>query len=313
MIGDVANTAASNADGAANDAANDAHGQKVETDVAAYRRAAKPSATARGQATEPHATARKPAAIARSAAHRDAREPTGKRGFHPDPRTKLLLLFVWALAVFFSPGLWFEGILMLLAVAFGFASGKGRMSLILLAVYAAAMGCALAVAALDDGVLRTMLLSFFMLLRKVMPCALLAAVIVSTTHVNEFMSALSRMRIPRSVTIPLSVMLRYVPAIREDWRFIKDAMRMRGVNPTFAGFLRRPATTVECLYVPLMMSASDVADELSMAAVARGIENPAPRTCLVHIEFGLVDALIAVVGVATVAAAVVCTLLEVGL
>ncbi|MFR1637753.1 MAG: energy-coupling factor transporter transmembrane component T [Eggerthellaceae bacterium] len=95
-----------------------------------------------------------------------------------------------------------------------------------------------------------------------------AAVIVSTTHVNEFMSAFSRMRVPRQVTIPLAVMLRYVPAIREDWRFISDAMRMRGVNASLAGFLRRPGMTVECLYVPLMMSASNVADELSMASVA---------------------------------------------
>lgn len=45
-----------------------------------------------------------------------------------------------------------------------------------------------------------MLSSFFMLVRKVFPCGLLAAVIVSTTHVNEFMSAFSRMRVPRQVT-----------------------------------------------------------------------------------------------------------------
>lgn len=234
------------------------------------------------------------------------------RAFRPDPRAKLALLLLWAVAVFLSPGLWFEALLMLLSVALGIALGKGRLALGMLGLYAVMMACMLATAQLDTGVLKTMLSSFFMLVRKVFPCGLLAAVIVSTTHVNEFMSAFSRMRVPRQVTIPLAVMLRYVPAIREDWRFISDAMRMRGVNASLAGFLRRPGMTVECLYVPLMMSASNVADELSMASVARGIENPAQRTCYTHIEFRASDGLLVAAGVAVVVAALACSLLGVG-
>ena len=93
--------------------------------------------------------------------------------------------------------------------------------------------------------------------------------------------------------IPLAVMLRYVPAIMEDWRYIKDAMRMRDVSPTLVGFIRQPVMTVECIYVPLLTAASKTADELSIAAVARGIENPEPRTCLVRIQFRPADFIIA--------------------
>lgn len=230
------------------------------------------------------------------------------RAFRPDPRAKLGLLLLWAVAVFLSPGLWYEIVMMLLAATYGIAVGKARLSVSMLALYAVMMSLMIAVSFLDTGVLKTMLSSFFMLVRKVFPCGLLAAVIVSTTHVNEFMSAFSRMRVPRQVTIPLAVMLRYVPAIREDWRFIKDAMRMRGVSPSLFGFLRRPGMTVECLYVPLMMGASNVADELSMASVARGIENPAQRTCFIHIEFRVSDGLLLAAGVAAVAVAAVCSL-----
>ena len=49
--------------------------------------------------------------------------------------------------------------------------------------------------------------------------------------------------------------------------------------------------TVECIYVPLMMAASKAADELSVASITRGIENPKPRTCLVQIRMGLADVL----------------------
>ena len=47
---------------------------------------------------------------------------------------------------------------------------------------------------------------------------------------------------------------------------------MRDVSPSFRGFLSHPGMTVECIYVPLMMTASKAADELSIASVTRGIE-----------------------------------------
>lgn len=64
---------------------------------------------------------------------------------------------------------------------------------------------------------------------------------------------------------------------------------MRDVAPSFKGFLTDPGMAVECIYVPLMMAASKAADELSIASVTRGIENPKPRTCLVQIKFSIFD------------------------
>ena len=100
---------------------------------------------------------------------------------------------------------------------------------------------------------------------------------------------MNRVHAPKKLVIPLAVMLRYIPTIQEDWRYIKDAMRMRDVSPSLAGFLAHPSMTVECIYVPLMMAASKAADELSIASVTRGIENPHPRTCLVQIKCGAAD------------------------
>ena len=39
------------------------------------------------------------------------------RAFRPDPRAKLALLLLWAVAVFLSPGLWFEALMMLLVAS----------------------------------------------------------------------------------------------------------------------------------------------------------------------------------------------------
>lgn len=49
---------------------------------------------------------------------------------------------------------------------------------------------------------------------------------------------------------------------------------------------------LECLYSPLLMAASKAADELAIASVTRGIENPHARTCLIQIRFRIQDFLI---------------------
>ncbi len=100
------------------------------------------------------------------------------------------------------------------------------------------------------------------------------------------------MKIPRSIVIPLAVMFRYFPVVREDWSHIKDAMALRGLRPTPVGFVKNPSAVIDALYVPMLVSASKTADELSVAAVTRGIENPKPRTSRLKIRFGPVDMVI---------------------
>ena len=136
-----------------------------------------------------------------------------------------------------------------------------------------------------------MFIAFLGLFHKVYPCGMLSGIVISTTKVSEFLSAMNRAHAPKKLVIPLAVMLRYIPTIQEDWRFIKDAMRLRDVSPSLKGLLTHPGMTVECIYVPLMMAASKAADELSIASITRGIENPKPRTCLVQIRMGLADVL----------------------
>ena len=148
------------------------------------------------------------------------------------------------------------------------------------------------------GTLRTMFIAFLGLFHKVYACGTLAGIVLTTTKVNEFLSAMNRVRAPKKLVIPMAVMLRYIPTIQEDWRYIKDAMRMRDVSPSLASFLAHPGITVECIYVPLLMAASKAADDLSVASVTRGIENPNPRTCLVQIKCGISDWVVMAVAVA---------------
>lgn len=213
-----------------------------------------------------------------------------KQGLWLDPRTKLFLILICVLASMFAPALAYQFALVVLIAVLGAFFGKWKY--VMKAVCFYALVCLLTVWIMAEltGTLRTMFVAFLGLFHKVYACGMLAGIILKTTKVNEFLSAMNRVHAPKKLVIPLAVMLRYIPTIQEDWRFIKDAMRLRDVSPSLKGLLTHPGMTVECIYVPLMMAASKAADELSIASITRGIENPKPRTCLVQIRMGPADA-----------------------
>ena len=206
-----------------------------------------------------------------------------------DPRTKLFLILLCVLSAMFAPNLYFQ---FALAAAIGFLAALcGKWQYALRGILAYGLICAFTIWCMGvlSGVWRTMFIAFLGLVHKVYACGMLAGLVISTTKVGEFLSAMARLHVPKKLTIPIAVMLRYLPTIREDWRFIKDAMRLRDVSPTLWGFLKAPAMTVNCIYVPLLTAASKAADELSIAAVTRGIENSKERTCLVKIRMQTAD------------------------
>ena len=209
-----------------------------------------------------------------------------------DPRTKLFLIFLCVFCSMFAPSLYFQFALVALISVLAALSGKWQYALRGIIVYI--LICVFTVWCMASlrGTWRTMFVAFLGLVHKVYACGMLAGMVISTTKVGEFLSAMARLHIPKKLTIPIAVMLRYLPTIREDWHFIKDAMRLRDVSPTLTGFLKAPVMTVNCIYVPLLTVASKAADELSVASVTRGIENPKPRSCLVKIRMRVADGLV---------------------
>lgn len=212
----------------------------------------------------------------------------------PDPRTKFVLILICVIAATIAPSLKYELLVVAAVAVFGALIGKWRSALTGLAAYALIYALTLWTVGNVSGLARGFLMAFFGILHKVYPCGMIAGLVIRTTRVNEFLAAMNRSRVPKKIVIPIAVMLRYLPAIREDWVSIHDAMRLRDVNPSLAGLITRPLLTAQCVYVPLMMAASKAADELAIASLTRGIENPSPRTSLIEIRMGAAD--IALIG-----------------
>jgi len=221
-------------------------------------------------------------------------EGNRRKGFWLDPRAKLFLILMCVLASMCAPSLAYQFGLVLTIALLGVLFRKWKYAVKAVCFYAVICALTMWIMAEMTGTLRTMFVAFLGLFHKVYACGMLAGIVLSTTKVSEFLSAMNRIHAPKKLVIPLAVMLRYIPTIQEDWRYIKDAMKLRDVSPSIKSLITNPGMTVDCIYVPLMMAASKAADELSIASVTRGIENPKPRTCLVQIRFGIVDGIAAI-------------------
>ena len=109
--------------------------------------------------------------------------------------------------------------------------------------------------------------------------------IIKSTTASECITALGRMHIGRQITIPLSVLFRFIPTMQEESAAIKDAMRMREVQFGTKKFWQNPAALIEYRFIPLMISVVKIGDDLSAAALTRGLDNPVRRTNITKVGF----------------------------
>ena len=209
-----------------------------------------------------------------------------------DPRTKIICILLVVVCTAYIPSLAWENALIVFICIFGILNCVAPFAVKFGIFYFAVYGMwqwVMINAVTGSGVVATSAMAWLSLVFKLMPCCMISAIAIKTTKINEFLTAMSKSKVPKQVTIPLAVLLRYLPTVREDWGYIKDAMILRGVTPSLIGFLKNPATTVECLYVPLLITASGCADEISLAAVTRGIENPNKRTSIAILKLRVTD------------------------
>ena len=208
-----------------------------------------------------------------------------------DPRTKLLLLFTSSVFVVGNAGeKWmfvFFWILVYLPVLLLFVEKEWKAGLISMAVY---VGCYFAQRALQHelSALESVLALMLYVITKILPTVILARYIVKTTKVSEFLAAMKRLHITDKLTIPISVIFRFFPTVVEESKAINDCMRMRGIEMG----ARKATEAVEYRMVPLIASCSIIGEELSAAAMTRGLDVGEKRSCIWNIRFGFFDVII---------------------
>jgi energy-coupling factor transport system permease protein len=132
---------------------------------------------------------------------------------------------------------------------------------------------------------------------RVGPGLFLGYLAVSTIKVSELMAALEAWRAPRQLVIPLAVLMRFAPTARANLAEVGSAMTARGLTLARIG----PVGWLESRLVPLIISTVKSGEELSQAALTRGLGRPGRATRIARVGFGWLDAVAALAAVGAVA------------
>jgi energy-coupling factor transport system permease protein len=99
---------------------------------------------------------------------------------------------------------------------------------------------------------------------------------------------MQKMHVPDGIAVSLAVVMRFFPTIKEEYSSINDAMRMRGVMLGGGNVLKM----VEFRMIPLLFSCVNIGEELSAAAITRGLGGEVKRSSVVELKLGAADYLL---------------------
>ncbi len=221
-----------------------------------------------------------------------------KTFFNLDPRTKIFLLVILSFMVFNDAPFYISGILVLIPFLCLFFSNHKKTAIIYIALYFIAKYIQIYLLQSSTGIIAIILITVSYTTTRMLPILLMGYYTISTTKVSEFIASMERSNVPKDITIPFSVIFRYIPSVYEEIKAITNAMKMRGFGLTLKS-LKNPLKMVEFYMVPILISAVKTSDELSAASLTRGLSSPKKRTHLIKVKFMLLDYIlisIAIVG-----------------
>ncbi len=219
----------------------------------------------------------------------DAPVSAKRRGLLLDPRTKLLML-ITVTSLMLSTGNsgvmnLVKPVLSILPFVLLLTEGRWKTAVKYLLLYALCFALERAALYRMSGLPAFLTLAVCSVMTRFAPGIMMGAFLIASTSVSDFIAAMKRMHLSEKIIIPLSVIFRFFPTIREENAAITDAMRMRGIR--FGG--KHPGKMLEYRLVPLMISVVKIGDELSAAALTRGLGAPVHRTDICKIGFHVQD------------------------
>lgn len=218
--------------------------------------------------------------------------------FPLDPRTKILILLCTNVVIIGGGFSGVAGIIRPLFAAFPLLllllERRWRAVLLYGLFIGTAMTCEIVLLHRTGGVVNLLVAIFSGLFSRFVPGLVLGFYVVSTTKISEFIAAMERLKFPPALIISFAVMMRFFPTVKEENAAIGDAMKMRGIRLGGANAM----AMLEYRVVPLLISTVKIGEELSAAALTRGLGSPVKRTNVCEIGFRLRDWLLCLLAIA---------------
>ncbi len=209
--------------------------------------------------------------------------------FPLDPRTKILLLLCANVVIIGGGFSGTAGIIRALFASFPLflllLERKWRAAAFYTLFIGTAMACEILLLQRTAGIWNLLIVIFSGIFSRFVPGLVMGFYVVSTTKISEFIAAMERLRFPPALIIPFAVMMRFFPTVKEESAAIGDAMKMRGIRMGGGNAI----AMLEYRVVPLLISTVKIGEELSAAALTRGLGGPGKRTNICEIGFRLRD------------------------
>lgn len=206
-----------------------------------------------------------------------------------DPRTKIVILLLISIFSFSGSGqLLTEAIGIFLICFIMLLYGYYTSCIKCLAAYSLVFGLVL-ICAGSPNIITAMMSVTLVMIRKTMSIIMFSSFLIATTTVGETIAALQKMKVPKNVIIPTVVMIRFFPTLSDEYHHILAAMKIRGIRISVKNIILHPLRLCEYILVPMILRLSTISDELSAAAVSRGIDAEIERTSYYEVKLHYVD------------------------
>ncbi|WP_051986382.1 energy-coupling factor transporter transmembrane component T family protein [Clostridium amazonitimonense] len=113
---------------------------------------------------------------------------------------------------------------------------------------------------------------------RLFPVYMACIILIQKAYMDELLFALEKMHIPKVLILPLAVVYRYVPTIKDEIVQVRENLKMRGLNTSFIGILTHPISAVENFMIPLLIRSGKISEELSAASLCKGLDTEHKRT-----------------------------------
>lgn len=220
-----------------------------------------------------------------------------KDPMHINPATKLLLMVLVGIIVFVTVKIQTLLLLIILITILMLSSGVYKTTFKFLAIFAIFVLLDIVSVFVGGNLIWVMFLATIFIFWRFMVLFMIGFYIEKTTPVTELIDSLERMKIPRQITIPLAVALRFMPTIREEYSCLRDSMRIRNIGTSFIDLISHPIQTLEYSLVPLLIRSYTISDELAASAMVRGVDNPKQKTSLYQSKLRKLDVILIILGV----------------
>lgn len=211
-----------------------------------------------------------------------------------DPRTVFGIVFIFVLLGMAVNKPLSSHILLIICNVYLLTAKAYRECILYSIMYILIAGLMFYIHKIPNTTISLMIVSLSYFIQKFSIALMMIAFLKKMTSMPYIISAMQTMQFPNVIAIPFIVIFRYMPTLKEDYGYLRDSLKIRGISTSGLRLFVHPIRSLEFMLVPILFRSIRSAEELSTSVLLRGIENYKNRTNIYPLKFTKIDIVYAV-------------------